>query len=276
MFITDLVRSDIDGGRYYAGTIGTIGLGEFRADAPLELDEHGHDELQICVVLGGAMWERVGGRERRLEAGDIRISPPGDRHRIRFAGDDCRCLLVFVPETVLERSARSVIEQSRFLRAPGLRPTAQCLLAQLHHPDAASPLVAEAGALEVLAQSTRIWRNDVASGPPTWLRVVAAALDASAGSPPDLGTLAGRVGVHRVHLARAFRSHFGCSIGGYVRRLRLERARRLIMSTQLSLAAIAHRCGFADQSHMTRQVREALGRTPGAIRRHALRAPARG
>lgn len=269
--IADAIRSDVECGCYLGGAVGAVGLGEFRAAAPIELDEHGHGELHICFVLDGAMWERVGRRERRLEAGDVRISPPGDRHRIRFGEDGCRCFLVFVPDALLEHPAHAVLERPRFLHAPALQPAAQRLLAQLRDADAASPLIAEASALEIVAQTTRAWREEVVGGPPVWLRDAAAALEASPASPPDLATVAARAGVHRVHLARAFRSHFGCSPGEYARRLRLERAWRLITATDLPLSAIAYRCGFADQSHMSRLIRRAFARTPGALRRDARR-----
>jgi AraC family transcriptional regulator len=54
----------------------------------------------------------------------------------------------------------------------------------------------------------------------------------------------------------------------YVLNARVRRASALLMSTDLSLAQIAHQCGFSNQQHMTRMVRRVMGRTPGAIRRN--------
>jgi AraC-like DNA-binding protein len=51
---------------------------------------------------------------------------------------------------------------------------------------------------------------------------------------------------------------------------RLERARRLI-AVDLPLADAAAATGFADQSHMTRQFKQAYGLAPGAW--HALTRP---
>jgi AraC family transcriptional regulator len=40
----------------------------------------------------------------------------------------------------------------------------------------------------------------------------------------------------------------------------------LLVDTRESIAAIAHRCGFADQSHLTREFRRVTRETPGAYR----------
>jgi AraC-like DNA-binding protein len=49
---------------------------------------------------------------------------------------------------------------------------------------------------------------------------------------------------------------------------RLEEARRLLIETELSIAEVALRCGFADQAGLTHAVRRVLSTTPGRLRRH--------
>src|SRR5215471_14169195 len=70
-----------------------------------------------------------------------------------------------------------------------------------------------------------------------------------------------------VHLARAFRVHFGCSVGEFLRRRRVEWAANALATTEESLAAIAQCAGFCDQSHFTRVFRHVMGMRPGAYRR---------
>ncbi len=73
--------------------------------------------------------------------------------------------------------------------------------------------------------------------------------------------------LHPVYAARAFRRFYGCSPGQLVRRERLARAARSIRSTDEALADIADRCGFSDQSHLTRELKRALGQTTRPLRR---------
>ena len=61
----------------------------------------------------------------------------------------------------------------------------------------------------------------------------------------------------------------GESPGDYVRRIRIERAARLLRSTSIPLAQVAQAAGFVDQSHMTRVFARQFGFTPGAWRRAA-------
>ncbi|WP_245973839.1 AraC family transcriptional regulator [Bosea caraganae] len=72
-------------------------------------------------------------------------------------------------------------------------------------------------------------------------------------------------GLDRFALARHFRASFGTSPYNYLVMRRLQRARRLLLQG-VPLADAAFACGFADQSHLTRQFRRAYGVTPGRWR----------
>ncbi len=82
----------------------------------------------------------------------------------------------------------------------------------------------------------------------------------------ELDELAAVAGVSRFHLVRLFRAATGESPHRFLLGLRIERAARLLASAELSIAAVADACGFADQAHMTRRFRAAKGATPGAFR----------
>ena len=83
---------------------------------------------------------------------------------------------------------------------------------------------------------------------------------------PSSATLERLTGLSRFELARQFRKCLGTSPHRYATMRRLERARQLI-GAGASLAEAATACGFADQSHMTRQFKQAYGVAPGAMAR---------
>jgi AraC family transcriptional regulator len=87
--------------------------------------------------------------------------------------------------------------------------------------------------------------------------------------PPGVVQVADEVGVHPLHLARVFRRTYGCSVGEYVRRLRVEFACRELTRGGRSLAAIALEAGFCDQSQFCHTFKRHVGITPSQFRRQA-------
>lgn len=79
--------------------------------------------------------------------------------------------------------------------------------------------------------------------------------------------LARALGVHRSRLSRLFVAEIGVSPMRYLSDLRLHHALNLLMTTEMTVAQIAHRCGYNDASHFCRVFRQAQGLTPGQYRR---------
>ena len=75
------------------------------------------------------------------------------------------------------------------------------------------------------------------------------------------------VPVSRSALERRFRAALGRGMGEEVRRVRLERARRMVTETALPLATVAERCGFKHLSHLSASFKRAFGTPPARYRR---------
>ena len=82
----------------------------------------------------------------------------------------------------------------------------------------------------------------------------------------SLDDLAGSVGLSRYHFARRFRQSTGTTPHEFVLQQRIDRAKTLLHRTNTALLDIASVCGFADQSHMTREFRKRVNVTPGRYR----------
>lgn len=67
---------------------------------------------------------------------------------------------------------------------------------------------------------------------------------------------------------RQFLASFHLTPQKYLRKLRLRIASRALIYTSESLSELALDCGFADQSHFTREFRRQFGRTPRDYREH--------
>jgi transcriptional regulator GlxA family with amidase domain len=90
----------------------------------------------------------------------------------------------------------------------------------------------------------------------------------------DLGVevLAARVGMSPRTFARSFRRETGTTPAVYVEELRVDAARRLLESTDLTVAAVAGHVGIRRPETLHRAFQRRLGTTPDTYRRHFRRA----
>ncbi len=89
-------------------------------------------------------------------------------------------------------------------------------------------------------------------------------LTASAGTVP-VAEIARTVGWTRQHFGRRFLGEFGLSPKLAARVVRFDRARRMLQAPFLSIAQVAHACGYYDQAHLTRDFHELAGVPPGRL-----------
>jgi AraC family transcriptional regulator len=138
---------------------------------------------------------------------------------------------------------------------------ARRLLGEYRLADGTSALAMEGLALEILAEISRVRVRAGNSTPPRWLLKARELLHDRFCENLCLTTVASAVDIHPVHLARVFRRWYGCTVGDYVRNLRIDFACRE-MARHRSLAEVAAAAGFSDQSHFTKIFKRLLGMTP--------------
>jgi len=86
------------------------------------------------------------------------------------------------------------------------------------------------------------------------------------GSSLTLQDMAAALGLDLYSFSRWFKESFGVSPHQYVLEARIDRARRLLNTTALSLVDVALDCGFSSQSHLTSVFKRFMGTTPAAFR----------
>lgn len=84
-------------------------------------------------------------------------------------------------------------------------------------------------------------------------------------SDTSLETLAGVVAVSPSHFCALFKRSTGVSPHQYVIKERVERAKKLLMTGEHSIADVASAVGFSDQAHLTRHMKKRLGVTPRRV-----------
>ena len=229
---------------------------------------HSHDELQLSLVLGGRLVERVGNTIEHAGALSVVVKDPSITHADEFG----EAGVVMARLAGYERSFAELADPGA--DAPVWRWS--------HDPSVAAPflhLVRRAAlgehsfacddgdVVELLARLTTRESPRPSGEPPAWLRRAMEQLREGGESALSVREVARSAGVHPVYLARAIRRWYGTSPAEELRRARLHRAADGIAHPVATISAVAHRSGFADEPHLCRTFGQTTGLTPGRYRR---------
>ena len=83
----------------------------------------------------------------------------------------------------------------------------------------------------------------------------------------SLETASGMVGLSARHVTRLLKGHCGMTFTGYVRLLRIEKAKHLLLTSEASIKIVAGMSGYCDISWFTRYFQTATGFTPAQFRK---------
>jgi AraC family transcriptional regulator len=239
----------------------------------LRIPPHEHAEAFFDFVLDGGCSETNDGRTRDRQPLTLAFHPAGEVHSSCWHGSEPRCLHIEIAPLLLSR----VRQYSPVLDRPAYFPegTAGLLATRLYnefqHSDDVSPLVIEGLALELLGECARPASRSVERRPPRWLAQVRDLLNDRFAEHLTLDNIADSVGVHPAHLGRVFRHFHGCTIGAYVRKVRIDVACRCLATSDTSLVEVALATGFADQSHFSRTFKRQTAMSPAAFRKSFAR-----
>jgi AraC family transcriptional regulator len=234
-----------------------------------QLPWHDHATPTICFVVNGAFTELWRGGSVACTSSTLKFTPAGERHWDRFDRGDVRGLLIEPNDEQVAaiRPFSAILDERESFHGGLLSILGWRIYHEMQRSDAAAPLAIEGLLLELVASASRLRDTGPEIGRPRWLEEARDRIHAELAFRPSLSGLAQTVGVHPVTLARSFRQAFGCTVGEYVRQLRIERAALQLAGTELSLAEIALAAGFSDQSHFSNLFRHHTGLSPSKFRR---------
>jgi AraC family transcriptional regulator len=222
---------------------------------------HRHGEPSLSLVLCGELEETSNAGSYRAAAGSLVIKPAEHWHANEYGPRGAHLVQLEAPAEL----------QSRLPHDYGWHdtsPLARRVMAMLHH----QPGSGEAAELALWDALDRVRGDDRdAHRTPSWWPRALELLEVDVVRSISASEVARTVGVHPVHLARVCRRQLGCTLHEHLRRRRVLAAWRACERGDESLAAIAARVGFADQSHMTRAFASVLGISPARLKRFATR-----
>jgi AraC family transcriptional regulator len=229
-----------------------------------EISKHTHERPYISLPLRGSYTEVCGSTNWHCKPGDSIFHVADECHFDRFHEGGGHLLnLDMSPQLVFRLVDSGIRTDDRILfSSTHCRQLTRRLQSELRNTDPVSDLALEAIAMEILVEVLRSSVKQQKQRSPAWLNRVREVVCDRYRENLTLGELASEAGVHPVHLARAFRTRYSCSIGDYIRRLRIEAACNSLARSATPISAIAMETGFSDQSHLTRTFKQYMGVAP--------------
>lgn len=263
----------LDQGYFFGETLRSrrlagLNFRESRYEPGLRLPAHLHESVYFCFVLRGSYDEACGGRLRACRPSTFTFHGRHETHADHFHRQGAHVLSVELDTQWIENLKNYSIfldglsdfhgGVSSYL---GIK-----MCDELRNDDSASGIALEGLTLELIAASLRHCRPDRVRKTPRRIALAKEYLDAHFSEQLSLSSVAPIVGAHPVYLAREFRRHYHCTVGEYIRRLRIEFACLQLTTSTEPLAKIAQNAGFSDQAGFSRTFKRLTGKTPAEFR----------
>lgn len=252
--------------RHFRG--GDLRMCEVFYPATLRQPRHTHRFASFSFVLRGNYAETINSRTHSRQTSTLILHPPEESHSVVFEND----VRIFAVEFDFEKLAElkkhfAVLNDSASCRSEETNFLGNKIYREFCRMDSFSMLAIEGLILELLAEASRSKFGGKEKNIPHWLKRTKDFLHENFTESLTIELLARKAGVHPVYLSRVFREKFDCTVGEYVRRLRVEFASRQISTTENPLCEIAQTAGFADQSHLNKTFKSVYGLTPAEYRK---------
>lgn len=253
---------------------------------PLEVPEHSHPEIQIAVRFHGVLdWSsEPESRKRqliqRLTPGAISIAASNEPHKGQWNADTEMAAFYLNPEFV-NRTAYDAFGRSA-IEIIGQCGSYDSLIQQLGLATIRDLLYLGGDNNRLYVESIvnvltgHLIRYYTTAGELAWrggrglsslaLRQALAYIQDNLEGDLSVATIADAVVMSSYRFAFLFRESMGVTPHQYVIEQRVERAKRLLSETDLSIADISYRLGFASQSHFTAVFRKLTQVTPKQYR----------
>lgn len=221
---------------------------------------HYHDNLHISFVLqGGSIEKRVGSEYERLP-GNIMFYRAGEAHQNIQKVFPSKNINLEIENEFLKKYD---ISEESIKRGITHFPDGKFLMLKIYKElsESDSLSVASINMLFldlVINAEKRNYKREF----PSWIKIIYEMLNDQWNEKLTLPDLARAANVNPITISKHFHKYFSCTLGEYMRKLKIEKSMFMINSTTDSLTEIAYACNFADQSHFTRTFKQLTGFLP--------------
>lgn len=259
----------------------------YRGHAPTMKRPHRHDELEVNVVLEGRLEYLFGGSRVAIHAGEVALFWAATPHRLLdgppvSAGSACWAhipLDVVVGWGLPDTDLRELLRRDMLIVAAELSRTQLEEKFDRWSDDADIEDMREIVLLEMQALIRRLLKAkgrqsqsqaDIAlpnTGDAMWkVTSMAQFVVANFRRPISVADVATVVHLNPNYAGTLFSRLVGATLGEYLSRCRVAEAKRLLITTSMTVGEIAHEAGFGSQSSFYTHFSRSTGQSPIAYR----------
>jgi AraC family transcriptional regulator len=218
---------------------------------------HYHDNTHISLVIKGGCREKKKEGYERLP-GTLTFYNAGEPHQILQVGRSSTHINLEIEPPFFRRYD---IDENKLSAAIRQNPDGKFLLLKIQQ-ELISAGAGSDDSIRMLLLDFVSGTDKIARSQPDWICRVHELLEAAWNEHPSLERLATEAGVHPVTVSKYFHKYFGCTLGQWLRKLKIEKALEMMSQENYSLSEITYHCGFADQSHFIRTFKQLTGFLP--------------
>lgn len=225
---------------------------------------HEHENVHFSFMVNGGCVERKKS-DYEIHPGSVIYYPAGQEHQVtKVAKNSMRVNLELESSFFKKYNFSNEHIRKSVLTNPDTKFLLMKIYDELQLSDTFSNLSIEMLFLQLM--TPKIYHTKEINSP-VWLNDLEEYLRSRVEERITLEELSLICNLHSVTISKQFPKYFNCTIGNYRRKLMIEKALPLILSSNLSLGEIAYECGFFDQSHFIRTFKGLIGNTPNRYRK---------
>jgi len=222
---------------------------------------HYHDNMHISFVLrGGSVEKRGQGQQYERLPGDIMFYHAGEIHQNIQKVFPSKNINLEIENDFLLKNGNTEAAIGSVLTE---NPDGKFLLLKVYNELSENDhFSASSISMLFLDMVNRSAKKHQTKPLPSWVRIIHELLNDQSTGKLGLTDLSKAAGVHPITISKHFHKYYGCTLGEYMRKLKIEKALTLIKAGTIPLTEIAYACDFSDQSHFTRVFKQQTGFLP--------------
>lgn len=237
---------------------GTISLVDYKNKVSEEW--HYHENIHLSLILQGGNLESRKKEDLQVSTGQILLYDEGELHCNKYTTFPSKNLNIelsndFFNQNEIKFDSQKLTNKNTF--------SSYLKLVNIYHElnlyDSYT-----SDSIEIILYD--LFSNNLNRSKPNWLKNLIEIIEDRWNEFIPLNELAYLLNVHPVTISKYFRKYLNCTLGDYMRIVKLKRAFYFLLNSKELITQIAFTCGFSDQSHMTKVFKSYVGFTPKEIR----------